>query len=172
MQRTRAFGDRPPCQGTRAVARSLALVIRLATSLAVVTILAIRAATRAIAADWNDDAIRWRPYEEALTEAKQARKPICLVLYTTWCPHCRNYSRVFHARQVVDASRQFVMVRLNADFESGLSQKFAFDGTYIPRTYFLSPDGIPDPRIHAPRGRYKYFYDEYDPASLLAGMRV
>jgi thiol-disulfide isomerase/thioredoxin len=147
-------------------------MIRVATYLMVVSLLVVRSAPQATYADWNDEAIHWRLYDEALVEAKQTHKPICLVFYTTWCVHCRNYSKVFHAPRVVEASRQFVMVRLNADFESGLSHKFAFDGTYIPRTYFLSPDGIPDPRIRARQGRSQYLYDESNPASLLAGMRA
>ena len=44
------------------------------------------------------------------------------------------------------------------------------DGGYVPRTYFLSPDGAPQAEIHAARDRFLYFYDERDPASLLQGM--
>lgn len=125
----------------------------------------------ASAADWND-AIQWRPWPEALDEAKQDHKPICLVFYTNSCVHCRHYSRVFHAPNVVAASRRFVMVRVNQNDYPFLSRKFAVDGEYVPRTYFLSADGALDPRIHARRSQYKYFYDEDDPTSLLSAMRV
>ena len=154
--------------GRRATMRH---VIRLAACCAILSAWAAQPLRPAFAAgDWNDAGIRWRPYATALAEAKQSHKPICLVFYADWCPHCTNYSRMFHAREVVAASRRFVMVRLDADVEERLSRKYAFDGAYIPRTYFLSPDGTPNPTIHAFRDRYKYFYDEDDPASLLAGM--
>ena len=122
--------------------------------------------------DWNDAGIAWRSYEEGLKEAKAQKKPICLVFYTEWCPHCTNYSRVFHDEKVVAKSKDLVMIRLDKDRQAELSKQFAPDGEYIPRTYFLSSDGTLDPAVHAPRDRFKYFYDEKDPASLLAGMQA
>jgi len=122
------------------------------------------------ASNWNDAAIAWRPYSRAVVEARASHKPICLVFYTNWCPQCRSYARVFHAPEVVAAARQFVMVRVDADVATHLRRKLAFDGTYIPRTYFLSSDGVAEPRVHAARDDYKYFYDPDDPASLLDGM--
>jgi len=147
-------------------------MIRTAACLTILTVLVASTAMPAFAADWNEDGIQWREYDDALVEAKKDRKPVCLVIYTNWCAHCKNYSRVFHVREVVEASRQFVMVRANADYEPSLSRKYAIDGDYFPRTLFLRPDGTPAPRIHAPRARYRYFYDEDNPASLLAGMRA
>ena len=71
---------------------------------------------------------------------------------------------------MVDQTKRFVMVRIDRDKEKDLSKKYAPDGEYIPRTYFLKSDGTLDADIHAPRDNYKYFYDERDPASLLGGM--
>lgn len=120
--------------------------------------------------DWNDGQIAWQPYEKALAAAKAEKKPVCLVFYTEWCPHCTNYSAVFHDAKVVEKSKQFVMVRLDKDKNVEVSKKYAPDGEYIPRTYFISSAGTLDPEIHAPRDKYKYFYDERDPASVLSGM--
>ena len=36
----------------------------------------------------------------------------------------------------------------------------------------LAPDGALDDSIHAPRARSRFFYDESDPASLLAAMET
>jgi thiol:disulfide interchange protein len=120
--------------------------------------------------DWNDTKIKWRTYEDGLAEAKKSKKPVLLVFYTEWCPHCTNYSKVFHDPKVVEKSKEFVMIRLDSDQNKDLGKKFALDGSYIPRTYFLAADGTVDPTIHAPREQYKYFYDEKNPASVLAGM--
>lgn len=120
--------------------------------------------------DWNDAKVHWQPFEAGLAAAKKDQKPILLVFFTEWCPHCTNYSRVFHDDKVVERSEKFVMIRLDKDKNAELSKKYAPDGEYIPRTYFLSSDGTLDPALTAPRDQYKYFYDERDPAQLLAGM--
>jgi thiol-disulfide isomerase/thioredoxin len=120
--------------------------------------------------DWNDAGINWQPYEQGMVKAKEENKPVCLIFYTEWCPHCINYSKIFHHASVVAQAKQFIMIRIDKDKQPAVSDKYAPDGQYIPRTYFLSPDGRLDPSIHEARDRYKYFYDEYTPAALLAGM--
>jgi hypothetical protein len=62
------------------------------------------------------------------------------------------------------------MIRLDRDKNREISGKFAPDGEYIPRTFFLSPAGTFEPSIQARADQYKYFYNESDPASLLSGM--
>ena len=120
--------------------------------------------------DWNDTTIQWQPYEQGLAAAKKDQKPIVLIVFTEWCPHCTNYSKLFHDDKVIAQTKRFVMIRLDKDKNAELSKKFAPDGEYIPRTYFLSSAGTLDADLHAPRAEYKYFYDERDPAQLLAGM--
>jgi thiol-disulfide isomerase/thioredoxin len=119
---------------------------------------------------WNGAQIDWQPYESGLRQAKAQKKPICLVFFTTWCPHCKNYSHVFDDPRVVARAHDFVMIHLDADAEEAVASKYALDGIYIPRTFFLAPDGSVDGSIHAPRLQSRYFYDERDPSSLLAAM--
>jgi thiol-disulfide isomerase/thioredoxin len=121
---------------------------------------------------WNAGEIDWQPYEAGLVRAKAQNKPVCLVFYTTWCPHCRNFSHIFEDPRVVAKARDFVMVHLDADAEEAVASKYSLDGTYIPRTFFLAPDGTVDGSIHAPRERSRYFYDEQNPNSLLAAMET
>ena len=120
--------------------------------------------------DWNDKEVHWLPYEEGLAAARKEKKPVCLVFFTEWCPHCQNYSGVFHDPKVVEKTKQFVMVRVDNDKGKDVSQQYAPDGQYIPRTYFPSPAGKLDASIHAPRDKFLYFYDEKNPAGVLAGM--
>ncbi|MCE9574803.1 MAG: thioredoxin family protein [Deltaproteobacteria bacterium] len=119
---------------------------------------------------WNAAQIDWQSFDDGLARARAEHKPICLVVYTTWCPHCKNYSRVFEDARVVERARDFVMIRIDADQEPEIAARFAEDGKYIPRTFFLAPDGTPDLDIRASRPRYRYFYDEHDPTGLLVGM--
>jgi len=124
----------------------------------------------AAAHDWNDGKVDWKSLDDGLALAKKEGKPVCLIVYTEWCPHCANYSKVFHDDKVVEKSKQFVMVHLDSDKNKEIASKYMPDGGYIPRTMFLKPDGTIATDVHAPRDQYKYFYDEKDPASVLAGM--
>ncbi|MBK8254781.1 MAG: thioredoxin family protein [Polyangiaceae bacterium] len=119
---------------------------------------------------WNAEGIEWFNYASGLERAKFENKPICLVIYTTWCPHCKNYSRVFDDKAVAEMAKQFVMIRVEADQESDVAQKFANDGSYIPRTFFLSSNGAADYSIAAAKPKYRYFYDENNPQAILAAM--
>jgi len=148
------------------VLRSLALV-------ALCTTLTLAAARPALAGgDWNEQGVKWRTYEEGLKEAKTSKKPVLLIFYTEWCPHCTNYSKVFHDPRVVEKAKQFVMIRLDKDKNTELSDRYVPDGNYIPRTFFLSSAGELDPSLSAPREKYKYFYDESSPDGILAGMQA
>jgi thiol-disulfide isomerase/thioredoxin len=128
------------------------------------------APSTALAHDWKEKAVAWQPYEAGLAAAKKQKKPVLLVFFTEWCPHCKNYAAVFHDPKVVEASKKFVMIHGDKDKQPDLSKQYAPDGGYIPRTYFLSSAGKLDESIHAPRDRFKYFYDENNPAGILAGM--
>ena len=54
--------------------------------------------------DWNDSGIDWKAYDEGLETARKSGKPVCLVFYTEWCPHCTNYAQVFHDEKVMERS--------------------------------------------------------------------
>jgi thiol:disulfide interchange protein len=120
--------------------------------------------------DWNDGAVDWKPFDDGLALAKKEKKPVCLIVYTEWCPHCGNYSKVFHDPKVVEKAKKFVMIRVDQDKDKERMQKYAPDGGYIPRTVFLGPDGAIATDVRAPNPKFGYFYDEKDPASVLAGM--
>ena len=138
--------------------------------LAAALALTLTTATAYAGGDWNDGEVKWRTYDDGLAEAKKAKKPVLLIFYTEWCPHCTNYSKMFHDPKVVAKSKEFVMIRLDADKNKDLGKQFAVDGSYIPRTFFLTSAGTLDPALHAPREQFKYFYDEKNPASILAAM--
>lgn len=121
-------------------------------------------------ADWNA-AVAWREYAAGLAEAKQQGRPVLLVFYTDWCPHCHNYSRLFHDPEVVRLSRAFVMVRVERDANRDISQVYALDGDYIPRTFFLAPSGVVLSDLTGDNEEFRYFFDEHDPTELLAMMQ-
>jgi len=123
-------------------------------------------------ADWNDGAIDWVTYEVGMARAAAERRPILLVFYTDWCPHCHNYSRVFHAPEVVDLARSLVMIRVERDGNRELSEMYDFDGEYIPRTFVLTSAGEVRTELHGKNPSFLYFIDEHAPGELVALMRA
>jgi thiol:disulfide interchange protein len=121
-------------------------------------------------ADWNDSGIKWRPYEAGLAEAQATAKPIVLIFYTDWCPHCHNYSRLFHDPEVARLAASFVMIRVERDGHRDISARYALDGEYIPRTFFLSPQGVLIPGLDSGREQYRYYLDEHDASELTSRM--
>lgn len=119
---------------------------------------------------WGGTAIAWRTPAEGFAEAKQSGKPVMLVLFTTWCPHCKNFSKMFDDPRIAEAAKGLIMVRVDADKDEATSTKYQPDGGYIPRTFFLKSDASLVTTIKANDGKYGYFYDERDPAPLLASM--
>ena len=149
---------------TAAVRRGLGVVA------AMVALASMATVVHAGAEDWNDAQIHWMPYTEGLAAAKKEKRPVCLIFYTTWCPHCANYSKLFIDPSVVEKTKSFVMIRVDKDKNPEVSQQFKPDGEYIPRTYFLASNGKLDESLVEARPQFKYFYDERNPASILAGM--
>lgn len=120
---------------------------------------------------WGGTAIAWREPDAAFAAAARENKPIMLVLFTTWCPHCKRFGALLSDARIAAASKSFVMVHVNSDDNQALAQKYAPDGMYIPRTVFLKPDGTLVSDIRAKDdGRFQYFYDESDASPLLAAM--
>jgi thioredoxin-like negative regulator of GroEL len=120
--------------------------------------------------DWNAAQIAWQTFDTGSARARAEHKPMCLVFFADWCPHCRNYAHVFEDPRVVDRARNMIMVHVNVDEAPDVAARYAIDGAYVPRTYFLSSDGTPIAGIDAQRDRFRYFFDEHDPAGLLTAM--
>ena len=121
---------------------------------------------------WNDARIAWKGLDEGLREAKSTGKPVMLVVYAEWCSHCRSYSRVFSFPAVAEAAEKLVMVRLDAQRNRETGARYAPDGTYVPRTLFLTPQGEIMRDVTAQEDKYRYFYDEDNPRHVLAAMRT
>lgn len=132
--------------------------------------LSLTARAYAGAENWNDEKIKWMGYEDGLKAAKEQGKPVCLIFYTSWCPHCANYAKVFSDPKVVEKAGSFVMIRLDSDKNKDVSGKYKPDGEYIPRTFFLSSEGSLDDSLAEARPQYKYFYSESEASSILGGM--
>ena len=77
---------------------------------------------------------------------------------------------MFRDPKVIEKAKKLVMVRVDSDQNAVLGKKYALDGSYVPRTFFVMPSGELAADVNAGRNDFKYFFDEADPASLIAGM--
>jgi thiol-disulfide isomerase/thioredoxin len=130
------------------------------------------ASVDASAEAWNPSAIAWKSFDEGLALAKAQNKPVCLVLFTSWCPHCKSYSHVFADPRLVERAKDFVMIRVDADANDEVSRRYRPDGTYVPRTFILDADGNIDVAATSGNPRFKYFFDESRADSLLQAMSL
>ncbi|HSQ66025.1 MAG TPA: thioredoxin family protein [Polyangiaceae bacterium] len=121
---------------------------------------------------WNPAGIDWQTFDEGLALAKKQGKRVCLVLFTTWCPHCKSYSRVFADPRLVARAKDFVMIRLDADLNDAVAKRYSPDGSYVPRTFILDSDGNIQPGAVSDNPRYKHFFDESRADPLLRAMDV
>ncbi len=108
--------------------------------------------------EWNNG-IAWTPFEQALTRAKAENKAICVVVYADWCPKCRGLAPAFEGPPLTDATKDVIMVLQDSEQQSGwLKERFGDLGTYVPRIFFLRPDGSVNRDLASGHPRYPFFY--------------
>ena len=123
------------------------------------------------AIDWNDKGIPWLDYQQGLMLAKQTGKPILLLFYAEWCSTCHAYKAIFYNDEVVKATNDFIMVRVNVDLYPELNQQYALDGDYVPRTFALTSEGKPLTQLYKQQGNYRYFMRANEPARFTRLMK-
>jgi protein-disulfide reductase (glutathione) len=90
---------------------------------------------------WNAPAIIWHELKTGIPEATKTGKTVVMVFHASWCTACKTYREVFKDPAVVAASKSFVMILIDGDKDKMANGAFSPDGTYVPRTIFLTPDG-------------------------------
>jgi thiol:disulfide interchange protein len=116
--------------------------------------------------------IQWHQWSDAIGLANRASKPIMVVVYADWCPHCRALGPVFADPEIETLSKRFVMVRQNHDdsppWLEPYNQKF---GGYVPRIFFFDQNGKMREDLTSGHPRYPYFYAAEQPEFLKKSMR-
>lgn len=93
------------------------------------------------AADWNAPAIDWKDIASGIKEATRTQKQVVMVFHAPWCSSCKKFREVFKDPGVIEASRDLVMILIDADDDKIANGAFSPDGTYVPRTIFLDWEG-------------------------------
>jgi thiol:disulfide interchange protein len=100
-----------------------------------------RAEAPAMAEAWNAPAITWHSLQTGIPEATRTGKTVLMVFHAPWCTACAKFRAVFKDPRVVEAARDIVMILVDADADKTANGAFAPDGTYVPRTIFMTSDG-------------------------------
>lgn len=81
------------------------------------------------------------PYKVALEKAKNEGKPLFVMLYADWCPHCNQMKKeVFSDPKVIDfLNKNYVCVWKNIEKEEGIALKNKFNTKSLPTFLFLDP---------------------------------
>ena len=92
------------------------------------------------------EGVKWTSFSESvLAEAKASGKPIILDFYADWCSPCRHLDKItFHDRSVIEAAKDFVMIRVDFTHrgdstKESLARGYGVSG--VPTVIFLKPGG-------------------------------
>jgi thioredoxin-related protein len=79
------------------------------------------------------------PYKKALETAKTEGKPLFIMLYADWCPHCNLMKKeVFSDPNVIDFLKEnYVCIWKNIEKEEGLALKNKYNTKSLPTFLFL-----------------------------------
>ena len=116
---------------------------------------------------FNDGGIAWRTFEDGLQEARRSGKPIFLLVHATWCPVCRVNRSQFFDERVEEMAQRLVFIIVDSELEPSISGRYAIDGTYVPRSMILDPEGRHVEEISGPDPVYRYFLYPELPDELL-----
>jgi protein-disulfide reductase (glutathione) len=131
-----------------------------------------RAAQPELADAWNGNEIHWRTMQSGVKESTATGKTVVLVFHASWCSACKKYRQVFKDPAVVEATRNYVMVLVDVDKEPQVNGAFAPDGTYVPRTLFITPQGDVRADLTGKTDpEHPHTIDITSPAELLSLMR-
>ncbi len=119
---------------------------------------------------WNGAEINWRDIRAGIYEASQSGKTAIMVFHAPWCSACKSYRAVFKDPRIVEASKNFVMILIDADADKMTNGAFSPDGTYVPRTLFVNSEGDVSPTLVGKDPQYPHSLDVNNPDELLSLM--
>jgi len=95
------------------------------------------------------------PYKTALENAKSQGKPLFVMLYADWCPHCNLMKKeVFSDSNVMDfLKKNYVCTWKDIEKEEGIALKNKFNTKSLPTFLFIDPND--ETLLYALKGELK-----------------
>ncbi|PWB22224.1 thioredoxin family protein [Flavobacterium sp. HTF] len=93
-------------------------------------------------------------YKTALENAKTQNKPVFVMLYADWCPHCNQMKKeVFSDAKVMDfLNENYICIWKNIEKEEGISLKNKFNTKSLPSFLFIDSN---ETLLYALKGELK-----------------
>ena len=115
--------------------------------------------------------IKWMNWEEGRAASAAQGKALFLIVYTNWCPRCRELGPVFRDGSVEALSKEMIMVRQNQDEAPQWLSAFTAQGRYVPRILFFGTDGQLRTDLTSGNQRFPYFYTPRSTSVLATNMK-
>lgn len=120
-----------------------------------------------------DDAVTWHEWQAGKALAEKTGQPICVLLYANWCPRCRELAPLFAQRDIAALTGGVVMVKqLSDQVPPDLQAAVQRFGNYVPRMFFVMPDGSVRTEFVSGHKRFPYFYFAKRPEQLRGALSV
>ncbi|KOP37017.1 thioredoxin family protein [Flavobacterium sp. WLB] len=102
----------------------------------------------------NQFAVDGITYKTAIENAKTQNKPVFIMLYADWCPHCNQMKKeVFSDQNVMDfLNKNYICIWKNIEKEEGIALKNKFKTTSLPAFLFLDAN---ETLLYALKGEMK-----------------
>jgi len=114
----------------------------------------------------------WVSWDEGAAIAEASGRGMMVFVYTDWCARCRELEPVFETTEIREAASSLVRVRYDSDRrEAWLRDTFGDAETYVPRVFFVGPDGRRLDLV-SPHPQYPFFYTADMSAALLRNIRA
>lgn len=93
-------------------------------------------------------------YQTIIQKSKTENKPVFLMIYATWCPHCTKMKEeVLTDAAVIDLlNKNFICTRKDSDSEEGKAVKAKFKTTSLPTFIILDSD---ENELYRLKGEFK-----------------
>ena len=116
-----------------------------------------------------NERVDWIDYDSALSDSS---KPTIVILHKSWCPACKSLkAKLSEHENFEKLSSQFSMVNAKEDDPLHDLAIFDVDGTYIPRVFFLDPNGDVLKDVQNPKGNPNYKYYHYNADTISEAMK-
>tara|TARA_R110002096_G_scaffold436085_1_gene667088 strand:+ start:3666 stop:4061 length:396 start_codon:yes stop_codon:yes gene_type:complete len=120
---------------------------------------------------WNYPQVAWSEPTGALKRMAATGRPGLVLIKTDWCPRCTELSTQFADADLMTLAAEFELILLDQDENKEMAARWAKDGAYIPRIFFLKADGSVLTELVGTNARFKYFFEGHDKTFLLSTMR-